>query len=199
MKSEHKPSRMGAAPRLPITLEEAKAHLVVDFNDDDGLILAYMQAAVDQLDGYEGALNRCLLNQTWREVYRDWPVDRELELWFGDVSAVTVTFLDQSGVEHVIDEACYELLEGFGRSFIRFLPTFTEPLLSKDTTTPVRVEYVTGFGDLPENVPAAIRYGALMIVGSYYANREDLVVGSQASTLPRSTELMIKRYRRFVV
>src|SRR5206468_3491169 len=51
----------------PVTLAEAKAHLVVDFNDDDALVQGLVDGAVSYLDGFSGVLCRALCAQTWRQ------------------------------------------------------------------------------------------------------------------------------------
>ncbi|TPW28605.1 phage gp6-like head-tail connector protein [Martelella alba] len=60
------PTLVTAPADQPVTLDEAKAHLGVDFADDDGLIDAFIQAATAYLDGYRGVLGRCIMFQTWQ-------------------------------------------------------------------------------------------------------------------------------------
>lgn len=59
------PIRTVAPAETPVTLTEAKAHLRVDFDDDDTLIASLVNAATDYLDGWDGILARCLVTQTW--------------------------------------------------------------------------------------------------------------------------------------
>jgi len=47
----------------PVTLEETKAHLRVEFADDDALIAGLIKAARDCA---ESATNRKLITQPWR-------------------------------------------------------------------------------------------------------------------------------------
>lgn len=49
----------------PVTLEDAKLHCRIDHNEDDGLIGAFVAAAVGHLDGWTGVLGRCIMPQTW--------------------------------------------------------------------------------------------------------------------------------------
>lgn len=59
-----------AAPADPVvSLQDLKAHLRVDSDDDDMLITAYQAAAVGWLDGYRGVLGRCIMPQTWAVTY----------------------------------------------------------------------------------------------------------------------------------
>lgn len=59
------PVRIIAPAELPVMLSDAKAHLRVDFDDDDFLIGSMVNAATDYLDGWNGILGRCLVTQTW--------------------------------------------------------------------------------------------------------------------------------------
>lgn len=48
-----------------LTLADAKQHLRVDFEDDDGVIESYIAAAIQNIDGRDGWLGRALVEQTW--------------------------------------------------------------------------------------------------------------------------------------
>lgn len=54
-----------APVELPVTPSEVKAHLRVVHSDDDADILAKIDGAVAMLDGWGGALNRCIMPQRW--------------------------------------------------------------------------------------------------------------------------------------
>ena len=66
----YKSLRLVSPPTLPVvTLDEVKAHLRVDFEDEDSLIQGYIDAAVAYLDGADGVLGRALSPQTWEVTY----------------------------------------------------------------------------------------------------------------------------------
>jgi uncharacterized phiE125 gp8 family phage protein len=82
----------------PLDLAEAKLHLRVeeDFTDDDGLINSLIQAAREHV---ESAINRGLLQQSWRLTLDCFPYDDTIDLGMPDVSAVTAfNYVDTSGV-----------------------------------------------------------------------------------------------------
>lgn len=68
-----------------VSLSELKAHLRVDGDEDDTLIMALEQSAVAHLDGWRGVLGRCILHQTWQV---DYPAAGTFLLPFPDVTAV---------------------------------------------------------------------------------------------------------------
>lgn len=49
-----------------VSLDDAKAHLRVDHDHEDMLIQTYLDAATAWVDGFDGVLGRCVLEQTWR-------------------------------------------------------------------------------------------------------------------------------------
>ena len=55
---------------LPVSLGTLKAHLrrEADETEEDALLTAYLEAAVAHLDGREGTLGRCLVDQTWTAI-----------------------------------------------------------------------------------------------------------------------------------
>ncbi|HWY14429.1 MAG TPA: head-tail connector protein [Rhizomicrobium sp.] len=54
------------AGESPLSLDEVKAHLRVETDDDDDLIMALIDAARNYVDGRDGILGRALLTQQWR-------------------------------------------------------------------------------------------------------------------------------------
>lgn len=87
----------------PVSLAEAKAHLRVDFSDDDTLISALIDAATAHIDGYTGILARALVTQTWRQDFCDWPGDRVLRLPLAPVASVeSVKYFDAANVETTV-------------------------------------------------------------------------------------------------
>ncbi|MGV0878061.1 head-tail connector protein [Martelella sp. FLE1502] len=49
----------------PVSLEDVKRHLAVDFADDDSLIADLIDGAIAHLDGWRGVLGRAIMPQTW--------------------------------------------------------------------------------------------------------------------------------------
>lgn len=49
-----------------VSLDDAKVHLRVDHDHEDALIQAYLDAATSWVDGFDGVLGRCVMEQTWR-------------------------------------------------------------------------------------------------------------------------------------
>ncbi len=168
---------------LPVTLAAAKAHLRVDFSDDDSLIEGLIKAATDHLDGWTGILGRCLVEQTWAETLDS----GSCALGLGPVIEIVNV---EANVE-TVDPSLYGLrTDAGGRSFIDCA-----------ISGPVTVTYTAGYANTDDDqstVPAALKAAILMLVGHWYHNRE-AVVSSSVSELPLAVASLIAPYRRHTV
>ncbi len=184
------------APTVPLVdAGELKLHLKVEDTDEDALIDGLIDAATAHLDGWSGVLGRCLVNQTWRQDYADWPTGDCLRLPFPDVSEVTLTYRDSDDAEQTVSSSLYEILSDARGSYLSFKSTFSRPGLADDREFPVSAELVAGYGEEAENVPAAIRVAAQMMAAHLYQNRGDAAQGKSV-TLTHTTEMLIAPYRR---
>lgn len=171
-----------AAPAvLPVALAEAKAHLRVDHDDDDALITGLVQVATDYLDGYGGALGKAIITQTWAQ---------DASRWLGGALEVGVRPLQSVASLSVVDEAdavqtAVDLV-GYRVDAVHglIIPKADTSLPSLGSYDRLIVEYVAGYGDAPEDVPASIRHAIKLLVGAWYENREALIVGTNATPLP---------------
>jgi uncharacterized phiE125 gp8 family phage protein len=190
----HRPVLVTSPSATPVTLAEAKAHLRVDFADDDALITAMIGAATGYLDGWTGILGGvCLVDQVWRQDFDLFAKCMPLPL--GPVTEiVSVKWLNSAGTETTIAAASYSLeTDAGGRSFVRFKDDFTVP---SDLYESAAVSIQFKAGHAAEAVPAAIKAAILLHVGHLYENREAVSVGSTASMLPFAYDQLITPYRK---
>lgn len=152
-----------------VSLEEAKAHVNVHFDDDDPLIEAYVAAAIANLDGPSGWLGRALGAQTLEARFDSFSGE-PIVLPCPPIAAIaSVKYVDLDGVEQTVDPATYELLGDelapkYGSSW---------PQVRRQREA-VRVRYTAGYtvGDPPAALHPAIRAALLLMVGDLYGNRE---------------------------
>lgn len=174
----------------PVTLDQIKEHVSVDYSDDNIVLSSLLNGAVAYLDGYSGVLGRCLVNQTWRQDFHGW--DDELRLPFPDVSSiVSVKYLDEDSVLQTVTSSLYELAEDERGAFVRFRESFTSPSLDSDSSYPVQVEFIAGYGD-PSDVPGALKVAIMQLVATWYENRGAIEQGE----LPPAFNALIAPYRR---
>ena len=191
-----RPVQIAAPAEAPVSLGEAKAHLNVDHDDDDTLITSLVGAAVAHLDGHAGVLGRCLVNQQWRQDYRDWHWFHRLP--FPDVSAVTVKYQDADNQEQTVSSALYELIEDARGALVSFRDVFTKPGLYDDMIAPVNITLTAGFG-AADDVPQALKQAILLLVGHWYENREAVNIGNITTELPMAVNAPISPFRRVSV
>lgn len=179
-----------------VSLELAKAHLVVQHNDDDTLISAYIAAASAHIDGPGGWLGRAIGVQTLEARFDSFPCDLIPLIYPQLIVIVSVKYDDDDGVEQTVDAANYSLdprgaLIAYGEAW----PS------ARCRAGSVRVRYRSGYVENPEAVelvaavPAPITAAVLLMVGDLYANRE--TVGEGRSAIPMSTtvEALLSPYR----
>lgn len=143
---------------LPVTLEEAKKQCRVYHDDDDEVILRHIQTAVAELDGRDGYLGRCIMEQTWAMPVTAWWGSETLVLPFADARDIVVTYLDEDGVEQTVDPGLVIYAywsTGYG---LRFEILFNWPTLYADEY-PVTVTFTAGSanaGDVDAGIKDAI-------------------------------------------
>lgn len=182
------------AATTPLSLAECKAHLNVLFDDDDSLINGFLAAGVAHIDGRDGVLGRCILNQTWNQVMADWPCGRIIRLPFPDVSAVVVQYAAAGGGTETLSADNYFLREDSTSSYIEIHKAVDLPRLDYTAEKPVSIDLTAGFGATAGTVPEPIRQAILLLVGHWYENRNETSDKEQKS-LPFAFNALIAPYR----
>lgn len=190
------PVRTVAPEDAPVSLLEAKAHCRVDYDDDDTLIAALIDAATAHVDGWTGVLGRALVTQSWRQGFQRFGCAMRLPL-APAVSITGIAYFDGDNVAQTLSADVYQLLAHACGPFVTLQPDQVWPG-SYDRKDAVSVTYVAGFGDA-DAVPAAIKAAILLIVGHLYENREASVVGVSVEKLPMAVDALLAPWRRVSV
>lgn len=172
----------------PLTLPEAKAHLRVTNTAEDALITDLIAAARQRIEEWT---KRSLLPQTWRLTLDRFPRRREpIAVPRPPLTSVTsVKYIDPDGVEQTLAGFVVDAETRFAPG--RVVPAFEE--LWPETRiilNAVKVEFSAGFAT-PGEVPRAIKQAALLLVGHWFKNREQSVLGSSATDLPQGVEALL--------
>jgi uncharacterized phiE125 gp8 family phage protein len=175
-----------APASTPISLTEAKAHLVVDHADDDTLITSYIEQAVDFCEKYTG---RKLITQTWCYYFDCF--DAEIVINETPIQSITsVKYQDSSDVEQTVTGTDYYTSILGNRIRIEAVNSWPSTFDKYDA---VKVEIVQGYADA-DSVPDAIKTAIYLIVGHLYRNRES-VTAINMSELPLGVKDFLNRYR----
>ena len=183
-----------------VSLEEAREHLGVDYDDADELIERLIVQIGSHLDGPEGLLQRALGEQTLEMVEDGFPScsPYALKLRCPPVTTIdSVEYTDTDGVEQTLATSVYRLL-GDGTPNPRIVLAYNQSWPSiRSEHEAVRVRYTAGYG--AENLPAAIKAAILLMIGDLFAFRETAQVGSSSSEVPLSASVvaLLAPYRVF--
>lgn len=175
----------------PVSVEEARAQCSIAADDDtfDLELGIYVQAAREQVEAYTGLK---IMAQT---------VSLKASC-FGDLerlptapiaSIASVKYLDTDGAEQTLDAAVYEdHLEAELQPEVRLKVNQTWPVI-RQVSDAVRVSAVAGYANAAA-VPAALKLAMLLMVGDWFANREDTTPG-RLERMPNGAATLLENFR----
>ncbi len=176
----------------PITLEEVKAQLRVEHDDDDTILTRLIDVAVAYTD-VRGALGQAMITQKWAQWINSNP-PQNVSLILGPIQSVTaVKYYDIDGVLQTDDVNNYQV---FGTDFATVISpkdSFAWPV-SQQRSDAIKIEYEIGYGDAITDVPQTIRHALMLLIGHWYDNREQ-TGADELSSIPFGYEEMLNLYR----
>lgn len=145
---------------LPISAEDAIARAPSLTGANTVVVTALIEAATSYLDGWSGILGRCLVEQTWKVVYRGGRGC--IRIPFHDLLQVTELTVDGE----TIPEAEYEIWQDF-------LGWIVEPRDRSISSScrEISATFTAGYG-APDKVPAAIKHAIVLMAAGLYAASE---------------------------
>ena len=169
-----------------LSLADAKAHLRINTacTDDDAYITALIKAARLSAENFTG---KQIGSQTWL-MYQD---EFSLETTISKApinSIVSVTYKDEDGATQQITDYNTDLTGFPSRLEVKDLPALYEYGYNQFT-----VEFIAGFTTLPDDLKQAM----LFIIGHLYENRQDVVTGTIATTIPQASQYLMQPYRDY--
>lgn len=195
----------------PVSIAEAKAHLRVDFEDEDDLIGSLISAAREHV---EQVCNRVIGAQTWCLSLDQFPLldtfhtvtpyTREGSLGNGYyfsqcqieiplakvVNVTSITYVDGAGTTQTLSPSSY--VADTASEPARIVPANGSPWPYPDSYVPgsIKVSFVAG-GD---TCPASINQAILLLVGHWYANRE-AVSEKPMANLPLAVDSLLSPHK----
>ena len=173
-----------------ISLSEAKAFLRIDsdYDDDNTYITSLINVATQVVEEFT---RRRLMTQTYNIFYDEFPPYIDLQV--GDVASVThIKYYDADNTLQTLAASNYDVDTKVrpGRIYQSengdFPNTYERP-------NAVEVEFIVGA--TASDVPAPIVQAIYIIVGRYYENRQDVVMGTQVNELPLMVDHLLTPYR----
>lgn len=183
----------------PVSLAEAKAHLRVDVDADDGLIgalIATARAHIEQIARPQLAM----ITQTWDKIFDDWPATVfELRPW--PLQAVTsISYTTAAGVTTTWSSANYVIDTASEPGRVALVDGVSWPSVTLRRLNGVAIRFTAGYGASGAAVPLALRQAILMLVGHWYENREAFTIGQgfTSTATPMAVDALIRPWRREV-
>lgn len=175
----------------PVTLAEAKQHLRVDTNDDDGYIAGLIRASREWVEAY---LDRTLVLTQWTMRLEEFPEEIELPrppvATAGTATAVTITYTMASGSTATLDATQYRVDRHSTPGEIYPLYAGTWPVNREDEDA-ITVTWWGGYGANASDVPQAIRHAMLMLIGHWYEVRSGVLAGSISKPVEFAVESLL--------
>lgn len=179
----------------PVTLDELKAHLRVTSTSEDILIQAALEAAIDEISTI---LSRAMITQDFEQTFHPVAGLCDVELDVTPVqSLLSVDLVKADNTKVSGDLQDYELISDGERYWVRAVNGWPSGLARRPDA--ITLKFRAGFGDQPADIPATLRAAVQLLAAHRFEVREEVVIGTIASTLPRGVDhlLDLHRIRRF--
>ncbi len=183
--------RVSAPAVEPLSLAEARLHLRLDTDAEDGLVAALILAARQMVEAH---LGRALIRQGLRLWLDRWPPGRRaVDLPRPPLVEVTaVTGFDEDGTPAILDPGLWlaDRVATPGRLVLR--AGTAAPSMGR-CVNGISVDYTAGYGEAGADVPEPIRRGMALLVGHLFESRE--AGGEGVRPLPLGVEALWAPYR----
>jgi uncharacterized phiE125 gp8 family phage protein len=179
-----------AAANEPITLDEVKAQGIVDHSDDNAILGRLIKAARDHVEHYCGVRFASQTIEAKCDCFADLCRLRE-----SPVSSLTsISYVDVAGATQTVAATVYELRADGLEASITLRYGQAWPTIQPGSRITLTV--VVGY----ESAPEAVRHAMLMLVATWYAQRENILVGATVENLPMpsSVDALLCNFRRGV-
>ncbi len=183
------------AASTPVTVEVAKEHMRVPFADDDDLIDIYLASATALC---EQILQRKLITQTWKMYLDSWP--SVVKVLFGNLQSVThIKYTDTDEAQTTFADTNYDVDTNSVPGRILLKDSVSWPTATLNAVNPIEVQFVTGYGDDPADVPADIRNAVLLTTAHFYETRESVLISDiklmTVEQIPFTASTLLQNHR----
>tara|TARA_R100001198_G_scaffold37534_1_gene20450 strand:+ start:2253 stop:2882 length:630 start_codon:yes stop_codon:yes gene_type:complete len=185
---------------LIISVAEAKAHLRIPSatTQDDTYISTLISAAKDAIEKY---CNIILFNTTVVQYGDTW--EDTLQLYHSPVAGSG--FTDITSIHYLPVGATGTSYVNWTQNGNWFFDKFSSPqriMAEADIDYPdieeriqaIKITYTVGY-DEAEQIPAMLRQAAKIIVGQWYENRQEAIVGRSVSSIPMTATYILNEYK----
>ena len=108
-------------------------------------------------------------------------------------SVTSITYVDDAGDTQTLSSSLYQVDTKSQPG--RIIPAYGEswPTVRSNTLNAVTVNFVAGYGDDPEDVPAGLRHAVKFLCGHWFEQRETVVIGNGITieTVPMAVDALL--------
>ncbi len=171
----------------PVSLAEVKTHLRFTGDAEDSLLAGLITAAREQC---ELVARRAFVTQTITLRLDAWPPIGVLRLPQPPLAAVTaVQYVDEDGTLQTMPATDYYVYQA-DPGMLVLMPGASWPTAALMPGTPITVRYTAGYGAAAA-APRRYKQAILLLVGTWFAVREHVVMGTVARELPDSVRALL--------
>lgn len=192
-----------AAPAIePVTKTEVKAASIIDFSDDDTLLDSLIAAVTGYLDGADGILGRCLVEQTWDLKVDCFPTWGIIAIPLAPlISVESITYVDTNGDTQTLAGSVYQAF-GVGASQggqvgLAFNESWPG---TRDVQEAVTIRFKAGYENsgspATSTVPEAIKRAMMLMIDDLYQHRGNVGEGLSEIPMPTAAQSLLAPYRR---
>lgn len=170
----------------PLTLAEVKAHLRLDGDDEDALLIGLIRTAREHLERMSGL---ALVSQSWRLYLDGWP-EGPIQIGRAPVQTVeSVTIYDAAGAPvsvsldgHVLD----------GQALPARLVLAESPVTAR-ALNGIEIDFTAGFGTAVD-VPDGLKRAMLTHIAQMFICRGAVAPENQPAVIPDGYERLVAPY-----
>ncbi|MCP4354343.1 MAG: hypothetical protein GY793_01680 [Proteobacteria bacterium] len=182
----------------PITTAEAKAHLRVDFSDEDDYIDTLITSARKYCEQYT---NRVFVTQTWRQNENSFSDRIQLKV-NPVVSLTSFKYIDSDENQQTITDSTANFQKDFNSDVAAIYGGLTNGYPSLGSSiNPIEIITVCGYG-AASDVPMDIKHAIKLMVSHLYENREMINVTQALAVqieMPNVVKNLLTPYRILVL
>lgn len=179
----------------PVSVDEAREHCRIDYDDEDALLAAYITAAREYA---ETVTRRTLISSTWDHTLDRFPAGGgAIRLPFPPLIEVEgVYYIDPDGETQTLDPGAYQWDARQEPGLVMPAPGYSWPA-TRRMPGAVWIRYRAGY---PNGViPGGVRVAILLMVGHWFANREAVTIGSAPHEVPLAVDRLLWAHRLYEV
>ena len=173
----------------PVTLVEAKQHLRIDHESEDGLLAGLIRAAREDVEASCGV---ALIDQAWRKTLDRLPRSSTVPLRRHPLKAITaVTVYGSDGEASLVDPTDYRIDAEARPARLHFLKV---PPIGA-AMNGIEIDFTAGFGEAGTDVPDLLKRAILLLVAHWYEFRAEVSAAAQPVSYPHGYDRLIAPWR----